>query len=286
MLHRPPAPPPSLPRSLALQVVLPRAAVLLGWLALNHWIRLPVPLVFALISADGLFLLWQSRALLRSADAHVQSTGAMAPVWGGYLLMLFAGFAALTQWWDALLIARAIEEPAYAEQRRMEREALYSLSVSGDGRSLRLRGEITYGLTKRLRRLAADNPSLVQVDLAGPGGLIAEARGAAQLIRQRGWDTRADGLCASACTLVFAAGRRRTLGSGGQLGFHSYTLMFGSGLPQVDLQREQEKDRAFLLGQGVSAEFAARIFAVPGTELWLPGRDELLGAGLIGPEPQ
>lgn len=278
--------PASLPRSLALQVVLPRGAVLLGWLALNHWIRLPVPLTFVLITADGVFLLWQARAFLRSADAHVQSTGAMAPVWGGYLLLLFAGFAALTQWWDALLIARAVEEPAYAEQRRLEREALYSLSVSGDGTTLVFDGEITFGLTKRMRQMAGENPGVAQVSLAGPGGLIAEARGVARLIRQQGWDTRADGLCASACTLVFAAGRGRTLGPEGQLGFHSYTLLFESGLPQIDLQREQEKDRAFLLEQGVSAEFASRIFAVPGSELWRPSRAELTSAGLIGSDQQ
>ncbi|OBY25948.1 hypothetical protein [Leisingera sp. JC1] len=275
--------PASLPRSLMLQVVLPRGAVLLVWLALNHWIRLPVPLAFVLMAADGLFLLSQARAFLRSADAHVQSTGAMAPVWGGYLLLLFAGFAALTQWWDALLIARAVEEPAYAEQRRLEREALYRLTVSADGRTLIFDGEVTFGLTKRMRQLAEENPGLDQVALAGPGGLIAEARGAARLIRQKGWDTRAAGVCASACTLMFAAGTERSLGPDGQLGFHSYALQFESGLPQIDLQREQEKDRAFLLQQGVSAEFTEQIFAVPSAELWLPGRDELHRGGLIRP---
>ncbi|UWQ77895.1 hypothetical protein K3725_11235 [Leisingera sp. S132] len=271
----------SLPRSLTLQVVLPRAAVLLVWQALNHWIRLPVPLAFVLMAADGLFLLWQARAFLRSADAHVQSTGAMAPVWGGYLLLLFSGFAALTQWWDALLIAQAVEEPAYAEQRRLEREALYSLLVSADGRTLIFDGEITFGLTKRMRQLAEENPGVDQVALKGPGGLIAEARGAARLIRQNGWGTRTDGLCASACTLVFAAGAERSLGPGGQLGFHSYALQFQSGLPQINLQQEQEKDRAFLLQQGVSAAFADQIFTVPSAELWLPGRDELHRGGLL-----
>lgn len=273
--------PASLPRSLALQVLMPRAAVVLGWLALNHWIRLPVPLACVLIAADGMFLLWQARAFLRSADAHVQSTGAMAPVWGGYLLLLFTGLGGLALWWDALLIARAEEEPAYAEQQRREREALYSLTVSGDGRVLAFEGEVTFGLTKRLRQLAADHPGIEQARLSGPGGLIAEARGAARLIRQHGWDTRASGLCASACTLMFAAGQKRTMAPDGQLGFHSYALLFTTALPQVDLMKEQEKDRAFLLEQGVQAEFADRIFAVAPTGLWLPGRAELQDGGIL-----
>ncbi len=271
----------SLRSSLVLRVLMPRAAVLLGWLALAHWIRLPVPLVIVLIAADGVFLLWQARTFLHSADAHIQSTGAMAPVWGGYLLLLFAGLGGLALWWDAFLIARAEEQPAYAEQQRQEREALYSLSVSGDGRVLTFDGEITFGLTQRLRQLAADHPGIVQAELSGPGGLIAEARGAAQLIRRQGWDTRANGLCASACTLMFAAGQKRTLAPEGQLGFHSYTLLFTSALPQVDLKTEQEKDRAFLLEQGVEAEFTDRIFAVAHTGLWLPSRAELQDGGVL-----
>lgn len=271
----------SLPRSLALQVMLPRGCLVLGWLALNQWIRLPVPLAFVLMAADGLFLLWQARAFQLSADAHVRSTGAMMPVWGGYLVLLFAGFAALILWWDALLIARTVEEPAYAEQRRLEREAKYSLAVSGDGRVLIFDGEITFGLTKRLRQLAQDHPDIEHVELAGPGGLIAEARGSALVIRDQGWNTYATGLCASACTLLFAAGSRRSLGAAGQLGFHSYALQSGSGLPHIDIRKEQQKDRAFLIGQGVRAVFVSRIFDVPFSGLWIPQAGELLAGGVI-----
>ncbi|WP_027238181.1 COG3904 family protein [Leisingera caerulea] len=270
-----------LPRSLALQVVLPRGCLVLGWLALNQWIRLPVPLAFLLMAADGLFLLWQARAFQLSADAHVRSTGAMMPVWGGYLVLLFAGFAALILWWDALLIARTVAEPAYAEQQRLKREAKYSLAVSGDGRVLIFDGEITHGLTKRLRQLAQDHPDIEQMELAGPGGLIAEARGAARVIRDQGWNTYADGLCASACTLLFAAGSRRSLGPAGQLGFHSYALQSSSGLPHIDIRKEQQKDRAFLVGQGVRADFASSIFDVPFSGLWIPQAGELLAGGVI-----
>ncbi|WP_241482256.1 COG3904 family protein [Leisingera sp. ANG-Vp] len=254
-----------------------------AWLAINQWLKLPVPLAFALIAADGGFLLWQFRTFQRSADGHVRSTGAMAPVWGGYLVILFAGFAAVTLWWDALLIAKT-EEPTglpYAEQQRRAREALYTLTVSPDGQILVFEGEVTFGLTKRLTRILAESPGLQQFALTSPGGLIAEARGAAKLIRQHGLETEAAGLCASACTLIFAAGTRRRLGPDGALGFHSYALQFATGLPQIDLQQEQEKDRAFLLRQGVSPEFAARIFDAGHTELWRPERQELLAGGVL-----
>lgn len=273
--------PVSLPRSLGLQVVLPRACLVLGWLALNQWVRLPVPLVFVLMAADGLFLLWQARAFQLSADAHVRSTGAMMPVWGGYLVLLFAGFAALILWWDALLIARAVEEPAYAEQRRLEREAKYSMSVSEDGLVLVFDGEITHGLTRRMEAVLASAPDVRRVRLSGPGGLIYEARGAAKLIRRYQLETEAAALCASACTLMFAAGRSRRLAEGGKLGFHGYALMFEGGLPQVDLLKEQQKDLAFLQQQGIRAEFARDVFAVANGELWVPSNSELRAAGVL-----
>ncbi|UWQ42618.1 hypothetical protein K3718_05895 [Leisingera aquaemixtae] len=273
--------PPPLPRSLALQVVLPRGGLVLGWLALNQWVRLPVPLAFVLMAADGLFLLWQARAFQLSADAHVRSTGAMMPVWGGYLVLLFAGFAALILWWDTLLIARAVEEPAYAEQRRLEREAKYSLRVSGDGLVLIFDGEITHGLTRRMDAVLAAAPEVRRVRLAGPGGLIYEARGAAKLIRRHQLDTEAATLCASACTLIFAAGRTRRLAAGGQLGFHGYALMFEGGLPQVDLQKEQQKDLAFFEQQGIRGAFARQIFAVGNGELWIPSHPDLRAAGVL-----
>ncbi|MFW8636926.1 hypothetical protein [Cribrihabitans pelagius] len=275
--------PASLRRSLLLHLALPRGGLLLGWGAANQLVKLPLPLAWGLIAADALFFLWQCRAFLRSADAHTRDTGNLAPVWGGYLAVLFAAFAAATLWWDAVLISSHEDGTPYAVQRAREREALYSLALAPGGEVLVFDGEITHGLTRRLRQLLAENPDVTQLQLSGTGGLVYEARGAANLVRARGLETRAGGLCASACTLVFAGGSRRSLDAGGQLGFHGYALMFEGGLPQVDLLREQEKDRAFLLAQGVSAGLAGRIFAVPNSGLWLPDHAELLSGGMITP---
>lgn len=275
--------PASLRRSFLLHLALPRAGLLLGWGAANQLVKLPLPLVWGLIAADALVFLWQCRAFLRSADAHTRDTGNLAPVWSGYLAVLFAGFASATLWWDAVLIAHQVETTPYAVARAREREALYRLEVAPDGGALLFEGEITHGLTRRIQQALAENPGIRHLHLSGSGGLIYEARGAARLVRAHGLETRAGGLCASACTLVFAAGRRRHLDAGGRLGFHGYALQFPGGLPQVDLAREQDKDRAFLLGQGVSPQMAARIFAVPSTALWLPEPAELLVGVMITP---
>ncbi len=275
------APAVSLSRCLLRQLLLPRAAVVLGWLAAAHWLALPKGLVLALIAADALLLLWQARAVLRGTDAHVASTGAMASVWGSYLLVLLAIFAAPVLWWEALLSTREEAALPYAEQRRQEREALYRLTLSEDGSTLVLEGEITHGLTRRIEAQLAAAPDLRRLQLSSAGGLIYEARGTARLIAQYRLDTEAAGLCASACTLIFAAGHSRRLAPDGALGFHGYGLMFPGGLPQVNLIAEQQRDLEFLQQQGIHADFARRALATDHRSLWRPTLAELLAAGVV-----
>jgi hypothetical protein len=274
--------PRSLRASLFWHILLPRGAALLVWWGANQLLQMPPTVVWGLIAADALFLVWLIRAHLRAADEHMTGSGAMAPVWGGYLLMLIAILASVTLWWQALLVAH--RPPAgipYAEQRALDRAARYSLTLSADGTSLVFDGEVTFGLTKALKTQLQDHPGVRQLRLSSPGGLIYEARGAARLIAARSLATTAEGLCASACTLMFAAGERRSLGPQGQLGFHGYALENFGGLPQVDLAKEQGKDRDFLIRQGITAGFVEQIYATPSSALWIPSPEVMRRAGLL-----
>ncbi|MEP2715255.1 hypothetical protein [Pseudophaeobacter sp.] len=281
-----PPEPFSLKASLLWHILLPRGAALALWWSANQLLQMPPRLVWGLMAADALLFLWASRAHLRSADAHMVSSGTMAPIWGGYLLLFLAILASLSLWWQALLIAnRPPEGPSYAEQRALAHATRYSLTVSEDKTILIFDGEVTFGLTKTLRAQLLQQPDVTRVQLISPGGHIYEARGAAKIIQAKGLATEAIGLCASACTLIFAAGEARQLGPQGQLGFHGYALDYFGGLPQIDLTAEQEKDRRFLLTQGIHPEFIDRIFATPATELWHPGPAALLAAGLLRDQP-
>lgn len=278
------AEPRSLKASLLWHIMLPRGAALLVWWSANQLVQMPPALVWGLIAADTLFLFWLGRAHLQAADEHMTGSGAMAPIWGGYLLMLIAILASVTLWWQALLIAhRPPEGISYAEERAQERAARYSLTLSADGASLIFDGEVTFGLTKALQTLLDSHPDVRRLNLSSPGGLIHEARGAARLIAARELETQASGLCASACTLMFAAGTRRGLGPEGQLGFHGYALENFGGLPQVDIEKEQGKDRDFFIRQGIAAGFIDQVYATPSTELWLPSLSALRKASVLQP---
>lgn len=274
--------PRSLWGSLWFHILIPRGAVLLGWLSINQLVQLPLPLIWCLIAADALFLIWTTRAHLQAADHHMTGSGAMAPVWGGYLLLFGLILAAFSVWWQALLVGNRLpQELSYSQQRRLEREAKYTLTLTEDGIGLNFEGEVTFGLTKRLAILLKEHPNVTRLDLSSPGGLIYEARGTAKLIQQHRLATTAQSLCASACTLIFAAGEHRKLGPQGSLGFHGYALETFGGLPQVDLQAEQAKDRDFLKSRGVSADFLDQIFATPAQDLWIPSIDVLQRSGLL-----
>jgi len=273
-----------LSHSFWLHLVLPRAAVLLVLIALGSLLAAPVPLLYALLAADGAFFIWQFLRFQNSADDHLRSMGSMTPIWGGYLVLLFAGFASASLWWGAFLFAHPPEATElFTEQMDRLHAAEYELLMSDDQKTLTFSGTVTHGLSKRARVLLQENPQLEKVALNSPGGHIYEARGFAYMIRDHGLDTYVMDECSSACTLLFVAGVQRSLAPDARLGFHSYALEYGSALPNVDLQKEQEKDRLFFRDQGLSEVFLKRMFDEPSTELWYPSRAEAQQAGLIHP---
>ncbi|WP_417700986.1 ATP-dependent Clp protease proteolytic subunit [Pseudophaeobacter sp.] len=274
--------PRSLGASICWHILLPRGAALLFWAGANQMLQMPAALTWGLITADALFLIWTIRSHLHAADSHMRGSGAMAPIWGGYLILLFSILASLLLWWQALLISyRPAAGPSYADIRAQQHAARYSLALSSDGTAIVFDGEITFGLTKALKALMLRHPEVRRIGLSSPGGHIYEARGVAKLVQAQEVSTQALGLCASACTLIFAAGTQRVLAPQAQLGFHGYSLDVFGGLPQIDLTAEQEKDRRFLISQGISDDFINQVYATAPTELWRPSPDVLRRAGVL-----
>lgn len=271
---------PPLFRSFWLYLVLPRAAILL--VLTGDLLVLPVVWIYMLMATDAVFFSWQVWQFQTSADDHLRGMGGMALVWGGYLAVLVAGAASGLLWWGAVLMARQ-PKPVELFTEQMDRlyAAEYTLDLSPDGQTLRFSGTITHGLTKRARLIMGENPQVTAVTLNSPGGHIYEARGFAGLIRDHGYDTTVQHRCSSACTLLFAAGHGRAMAPDARLGFHSYALEFGPVLPNLDLQKEQEKDRAFFRQRGISDAFLIQIFDEPSSGLWFPSIDALKQAGFL-----
>jgi hypothetical protein len=145
------------------------------------------------------------------------------------------------------------------------------LRLEGEGRVLRLVGPVGAGSGERVRAALQASPTVKLVRLDSPGGRVFEAQAIAAEIRRRGLDTYAEGLCASACTMLLLAGHDRGAAPQARIGFHR---------PQfAGLDDEQLGDSHALLAAyreaGLGTAFVARVRATRSDAMWYPSRGEL-----------
>lgn len=168
----------------------------------------------------------------------------------------------------------------------------YALEVLEDGTAVRLRGDIAHGVTRELRALLERHRDVRRIVLESEGGVVAEGRGLAVLIRERALDTYSFEACSSACTLAFVSGRERRLGPSAKLGFHRYRLDSAKTYPVVNPDDEFNADLAAYFAGEIDAAFLARIARTPAERMWYPSHAELERAGAIhgiaaeGPPPR
>ena len=104
--------------------------------------------------------------------------------------------------------------------------------VIGDGKALKVLGDIEDGYAQKIIDAIEANPGIEQVALGSGGGLVKEAMRAGEFIRQRGLETTLYNNCYSACPLVFMAGVQRTNWSPySELGFHQIYTPDGNSVP-------------------------------------------------------
>lgn len=221
----------------------------------------PLMGVCAVAIGFGIWLAW------RSANKDPGSGGAYFTKLTCLAIFLAGTTLLINQWAQASLAPPA--EPARQPQ----------LTVQGN--VALLDGPIDFTSYEALKNTLAASPNLTAITLESPGGRIPAARGLARLVREARLDTHVEQLCASACTLVFIAGQKRSLSPGAQLGFHGYRLI--STVATLDIAKEEARDHAFYVQNGVSQSFAARAFETPHDEMWLPERRILTQAGVLRP---
>lgn len=153
-----------------------------------------------------------------------------------------------------------------------------TLRISDDARILVLSGGIKYGLASQVETLLKAAPSITGLLLSSPGGRVAEAEKVFDLVRNRGLDTFVSDECASACTLVFVAGRNRLVGLRGLLGFHG---SYFPGMTAAELQAANAEWAQLYQSAGLTPEFLDRALQIPPEEMWYPTQAELRQAGVI-----
>jgi hypothetical protein len=227
-----------------------------------------------LISVNVLILAWQVVGLSRCADQHLKSTGDMMMYWAANIVMLLAIVMTVLQVLD---LSAGPAPKITAESLRNKPLPL----LSEDGRTIFLVGEIDYRLEADVLLLLEQSPEITTVELKSTGGLIYAARALAITIEKHQLNTHVNDECNSACTLVFMAGKSRTLGEVGKIGFHQYEFQKLHPLQVEQVTSEQEKDQQYLKKRGVSADFIEQAYQSKHDEIWWPDHSVLLRAGVI-----
>jgi hypothetical protein len=256
-------------------------------LALSFWVITPlvVALAFALPEGVG----W----LVRTQDFNpLLIFAAIVAIWGVvvsaqvYVTVglwrsaarrrgAWAGVAHVVLVLAALNIARLFVQTALPELSEGVGMALfddpslppYAVRLMRDGAEAEVAGGFKYGMARDAETLFEGAPNLRVVHLNSAGGRLGEATKLARLIKARGLATYSADLCASACTIAYAAGRERYLRAGARLGFHRGIFAGSENAPAT---------RQLLLEAGIAPAFVERAVAQPAESVWYPTDQELL----------
>ncbi len=232
--------------------------------------------------ADVIIYAWQVVGVIRACDRYQSSYGSIVLVWGTHfgivVSLLFTLVSVFVAFQNSFIEP---DEDLLSSVWERERASKYALTLSDDSTQVYLNGSFELGITKKLRALLQQHPSVKGIVLASQGGNIYAGRGVAKLIHEHALDSYVFEACSSACTTAFIAGATRTLGPNGKLGFHQYGLEADYQVPFVDIADEQNTDRKFYQSQEIKDAFLDRVFDASQSDLWVPSAEELLEAGVV-----
>jgi hypothetical protein len=144
------------------------------------------------------------------------------------------------------------------------------------GTEMEISGPLTWGIAQDLTAALAEAPRVHILHLDSIGGRVGVALVLADIVSTHRLDTYVPHFCASACTVVYLAGRERWVGPRGRLGFHSGRVMatanpLATTIANMNFRREY--------GQyGLPAAFLDHVFNTPSSTMWFPTYAELTAA--------
>lgn len=145
-------------------------------------------------------------------------------------------------------------------------ESIYLSAYFGEGSADRF--------AEALRR----SPQVRTIVLNSSGGRLLEAEHVASMIREKQLDTYVEGLCASACTYVFLAGKDRAATPNARIGFHQPSFPGVQGFElELSTKSMLDKYRQAKLPEA----FIQKIGSTKSEDMWYPSREEMLAAGVI-----
>jgi hypothetical protein len=172
-------------------------------------------------------------------------------------------------WAPGLACVLAIAGPARGAES-------FAITWVPEANALRVSGSIEAGFSDAVQAALAVHPAARVLIVQSRGGLLYEARRLAAVLNARGIAIRADGRCASACAVLWAATAARELTTDARLGLHRSKSSLSLPAP-LRAWIERRSDRANVrtfLAAGFPPELAAHAARTPSNSMyWIDARD-------------
>ncbi|WP_269519275.1 hypothetical protein [Alteromonas sp. BMJM2] len=218
---------------------------------------------------------WQSAGLLRTALKHPLRTGRSG--WANVAIIML-GISLLTfsiaMYNTGVPLIKASIQMLVGNGPYQKTE----FRVLNDGYDLELMGHIEIGSNELLQEQLSLYPNINRIHLHSQGGRILAAIRMMDTIKRSGAETYVKTECASACTLLFVAGAKRTLGENGKLKFHAPGVGTASAHDYTELGADMKKAYE---GENLPAWFITKIMRTPNDTFWVPTSQELLKANIV-----
>jgi hypothetical protein len=150
----------------------------------------------------------------------------------------------------------------------------FEVTLSNDGRIVSFAGGINDGAAAAIDKAIGEAPRVGTLLIHSPGGWLREGKRMADVVRRYRLNTRVEGECFSACTLVLLAGANRSAGERARIGFHRGRSI-GESADDRSGPAEREETELYR-SAGLKTDFVKRIVATPNDDIWIPSRQELL----------
>lgn len=144
-------------------------------------------------------------------------------------------------------------------------------TVKSEGNTVRVDGEITEELATSFLSALSANPSAKTVVLNSPGGKVFPALSMARALKAAGVSTSVEsaGICFSACSLVFLAGKERV--ATGKLGVHQISGTDDPSLTQAAIGKIYED----LVTYDTPSYLVSRMLRTPPDDMYVFSPEEL-----------
>ena len=215
------------------------------------------------------------------ACATALTTALVFRSWKHYrrLPLLHALCLLLTLMGGAMSIALCMQTTAIVKAE--DRLPNAAINYDQTTRAISVRGMIGHHFSRAMAAELRAHGDATVIVIDSPGGLLDQAFNAADMIKESRLPLRVDGMCASACGLIWAAVPNRQMTASSRIGLHQNRMLgdLPVELTAAGSQEMEDKSTAVLTAAGFTDEMLRhRAATPPGKMFWVNAVDIMTAA--------